>query len=67
MTNYHVIADADSASVTIPETGNTYEVLGVYDYSIENDWAVLNVDGSGFEYLNIGDSTTVLGGATVYE
>jgi len=65
VTNYHVIDGAYSAKITVSDTGKTYDVLGVYNYSKEQDWAVLKINGSGFSYLNISNST-VVGGATVY-
>ena len=66
VTNYHVISGADSASITVSDTGEVYPVAGVYDYSAEEDWAVLQIDGSGFQTLEIGDPGYDVGGATVY-
>lgn len=66
VTNYHVIEGAQSASITTSDTKKTYKVTGVYDYSVQEDWAVIQVDGSGFSCLEIGDTSTVVGGATVY-
>ena len=66
VTNYHVISGADSASITVSDTGEMYPVAGVYDYSAEEDWAVLQIDGSGFQTLEIGDPGYDVGGATVY-
>ena len=66
ITNYHVISGADSASITVSDTGEVYSVAGVYDYSAEEDWAVLQIDGSGFQTLEIGDPGYDVGGATVY-
>ena len=66
ITNYHVISGADSASITVSDTGEVYPVAGVYDYSAEEDWAVLQIDGSGFQTLEIGDPGYDVGGATVY-
>ena len=65
VTNFHVIDGAHSAKITL-KSGEVYNVKGVYDYSIENDWAVLQIDGSGFDCLTIGDKATVVGGAKVY-
>lgn len=66
VTNYHVIEDGYSAKVTISGTEEVYDVVGVYDYSEKYDWAVIQVDGSGFSTLDIGSEDTVIGGTTVY-
>ena len=66
ITNYHVISGAASASITVSDTGTVYPVAGVYDYSVEEDWAVLQIDGDGFQTLEIGDPGYDVGGATVY-
>lgn len=66
VTNYHVIENAYSASIQLPDTENIYKVLGVYDYCVEEDWAVIKVDCLDNEYLNIGDASTIAGGAKVY-
>jgi hypothetical protein len=66
ITNYHVISGADSAYITVSDTGEVYPVAGVYDYSAAEDWAVLQIDGSGFQTLEIGDPGYDVGGATVY-
>ena len=70
VTNHHVIYGASSAKVTLSDSrGNdleTVDVLGVYDWSEEEDWAVLKVDISGNSYLRLGDPSTAVGGAAVY-
>lgn len=68
VTNYHVIEGAASARATIADTGEVYSVTGVYDFSEENDWAVIKVGDANFKsnYLSIGDNSTVIGGSTVY-
>ena len=66
VTNYHVISGAASARITVSDTGAAYEVLGVYDSNPEEDWAVLQIGGSGFQTLEIGDPDYDVGGATVY-
>ena len=43
-----------------------YEVLGVYDYSMDEDWAILQIDGTGFRPLEVGSQDYNVGGATVY-
>ena len=54
VTNYHVIEDSDSVTVTTYD-GNTYdaEIVG-YDES--NDLAVLKIDASGLTPVVLGDS-----------
>ena len=66
VTNYHVIARAHSAKITVSDTGSIYDVQGVYDYDELDDWAVIKVNGSGFSHLTQGAASTVVGGATVY-
>jgi S1-C subfamily serine protease len=65
VTNYHVIKSAASASIQTTD-GKKYQVLGVYDYSIDNDLALLQINGSGFPFLTDGDSQSLSTGATVY-
>ncbi len=65
MTNYHVIEGAAYAMVRTID-GAEYDVLGVYDFSVENDLAILQVDGSGFPALTVGDSRNLVTGADVY-
>ena len=66
VTNYHVIEDAYSAWIQLSDTEAVHEVLGVYDYNAEEDWAIIKIDCSGNKYLNIGDNSSVVGGAKVY-
>lgn len=66
VTNYHVIEDGYSAKITIPGTEEVYEVAGVYDYNKEYDWAVIQVNGSGFSTLKMGRESSVIAGAPVY-
>ena len=65
VTNYHVIDGSYSAKVTPFGSDKSYDVLGVYAYSKEQDWAVLKVGGSGFSWLKLASAAPV-GGATVY-
>ena len=68
VTNYHVIEDAATAKATMSDTGEIFDIVGVYDYSEENDWAIIKVGGADFrcKYLSIGEQSTVIGGSTVY-
>lgn len=65
VTNYHVIEGASSAKITTSDTQKTYNVSGVWDYSKEEDWAVIQIAGSGFATLPVSQQT-LSGGATVY-
>ena len=66
VTNYHVISGASSAAITVSDTGEIYEVLGVYDYSVDEDWAILQIEGEDFRPLEVGSMDYNVGGATVY-
>lgn len=69
VTNFHVIYGGTYATVTVSDAaGKTseYDVLGVYDWNQEEDWAILKIDGSGFSWLKTGAPSTAVGGATVY-
>ena len=65
VTNYHVIKGAASAMIKMASGDKIYEVEGVYDYNVKNDWAVIKIDGKDFPYLEL-DESEVVGGATVY-
>ena len=70
VTNHHVIYGATSAKVWLANSSGAdqeeRDVLGVYDWSEEEDWAVLKISGSNDSYLKAGDPSTAAGGATVY-
>ena len=66
VTNYHVIEGAHSATITLSDTEEVYDVIGVYDYSKEEDWAVIQVDVAGTAYLEFGDMNSIQGGAAVF-
>ncbi len=65
VTNYHVIEDAYSAKIKMAD-GNIYNVLGVYGSDANSDLAIIKVEGSGFPYLEQGNSDYVAVGSTVY-
>ena len=65
MTNYHVIAGAAAASITLAD-GSMYPVKGVCGYDKTADIAVLQIEGSGFPYLDIADSSLLGVGTPVY-
>jgi len=68
VTNYHVIEDAYTAFIQTSDTGITCEVLGVYDYNKEEDWAILKIDYylGNSKYLVVDNTTKVAGGQKVY-
>lgn len=66
VTNYHVIENAYSAVIITSDNQYEYEVAGVYDYSAEEDWAIIKIEGTGFPYLSFGSESTIIGGAPVY-
>ncbi len=67
VTNYHVIEDSDSITVSL-YNGDTYEAA-LIGYDENNDLAVLKIEGSGFapvilgdsDNLNVGDSVVAIG------
>jgi len=65
ITNYHVAIGATSMRITTDD-GEVYDVAGMYDYSWKKDIALLQIDGAGFSYLEIADSSLIQTGATVY-
>lgn len=66
VTNYHVIEGANYAKITLPESKETYDVIGVYTYNKEQDWAIIQVKGDNFSTLDIGNDDSVHTGQTVY-
>jgi S1-C subfamily serine protease len=65
VTNYHVVQDMIDAKIKTKD-GNTYNILGIVDYSEENDLAIIKIEGSGFPYLMLGDSAAAVTGSNIY-
>jgi S1-C subfamily serine protease len=65
VTNYHVIDGAYSAKIQTTDK-NTYDIAGVYDYNEDYDLALVQINGSGFPYLEIGDSSTAVTGSAIF-
>lgn len=65
VTNWHVIDGAEKAVITLPGSGAKYDVTGVYEYNPISDYALIQVDGSGFDTLQI-NATMPRGAADVY-
>lgn len=66
VTNYHVIDQAYYAKIQLPGSEKMYDVVGVYDYSEKEDWAVIAVDIEDNEYLEIAEDSSIVGGAVAY-
>ena len=66
VTNYHVIENAYNSKIQLPNNDKFLEILGVYDYNVEQDWAVIKVDCTGNPYLTIADCSKVVGGMKTY-
>jgi len=65
ITNYHVVIGATFVRITTDD-GKVFDVAGIYDYDWKMDAALIQIDGSGFPYLELADPTKLLTGATVY-
>ena len=65
LTNHHVVEDAYSAKI-MTNDGKVYNVTGYYDAQESIDMALIQVAGSGFPYLTIGDSTKVATGQNIF-
>lgn len=65
VTNYHVIGGCRSATITLSSSGEQRSVIGIYDHSASEDWAVIKVEGSGYTPLPL-NTSAVTGGAKVY-
>ncbi len=65
LTNYHVIDGAAKAIIMMAD-GTIYDVKGVCGFDKERDLAILQIDGSGFDYLRLGDSDVLTVGDRVY-
>jgi len=65
ITNYHVVIGGTAMKITT-DGGDVFDVAGIYDYNRANDAALIKVNGKGFPYLELADSSRLLTGATVY-
>ncbi len=66
LTNYHVLEGASSAKIALANSEQFYNIAGIYDYSLDYDLALIKIEGSGFAFLETGDSGNIRGGAKVY-
>jgi hypothetical protein len=65
VTCFHVISLASSAKITL-KNGSQYDVAGFLGYDEQKDLALIQVDGSGFPSLTIGNSKAMATGSSVY-
>ena len=67
VTNHHVIQDA-SFAVIVTEDGREFDIVGYYTYDLNNDLAIIQVDGGGerFPYVTMGDSDALRVGEEVF-
>lgn len=65
VTNFHVLENALSATVTLSD-GSVHEVLGVAGYHSSQDYALLRIEGDSFTPLPIGDSSSLQVGDRIY-
>lgn len=65
VTNLHVLRDAHKAQAVLPD-GSSHAVTGVLLYDSDHDYAVIQVEGSGFSTLKIGDSSALESGEEIY-
>ena len=65
VTNLHVLQYAHTAQITTKD-GSVYDILGVAAYSAENNVAIMQIDGTGFNWLPITSSDNAAVGQVVY-
>jgi S1-C subfamily serine protease len=65
VTNLHVIDTAYTATARTSD-GKVYRVAGARAWNRETNIAVLQIEGEGFDYLPVADSTPVRAGAEAY-
>jgi len=65
VTNFHVLVDADSASITTAD-GKMYPIEGVLGVAPKEDLALIKIKGSGFPYLTLGDPAELRTAQRIY-
>jgi len=65
ITNHHVMYGLVDA-VALLYDGREFNILGYYSYDFGNDLAVIQLDGSGFDYVIIGNSDATRVGENVF-
>jgi len=65
VTNYHVIMGGAYARITT-DSGEVHDVVGIYDYDWKKDIALIQIEGTGYKYLEMADSDRIQTGETIY-
>jgi len=65
LTNFHVVVGAAAIRITMDD-GKVLYSSGLYDFDRVADTALIQIEGSGFPYLELADDSTVQTGATVF-
>ena len=65
ITNHHVVEDAYSAKIKTYD-GKVYNVSGYYDAKETIDLALIQIDGSGFSYMELGSTNAIAGGQSIF-
>ncbi len=65
VTNFHVVSGGASAIITTVD-GSTYDVSKYYDVDIYNDLALIQIEGVGFNALELGNSDEVIAGESIF-
>jgi len=66
ISNHHVMAVARLATHIETHEGEHFEIQGFYFYDMENDLAVFQVEGRGFEFVTLGNPESLAVGQAVY-
>ena len=64
VTNHHVMYPWPQA-IAILHDGRKLNITGFYSYDLDNDLAIIQVEGDGFVYTTLGDSDTLAAGAAI--
>jgi S1-C subfamily serine protease len=65
VTNHHVMDNMVRAAAILYD-GSEFNISGYYSYDTANDLAVIQVDGTGFDYVTLGNSDAVMVGENVF-
>lgn len=65
ITNYHVLENALSATATV-SNGVTYDISGIVGFNREEDFAIIQIDGTDFFPMKIGNSNLLTIGEKIF-